>query len=450
LKHQSSAAGGLKIEDFLQIEEIHNYTNVSQTLQAYIDKMQGAGKKKPAAEGEGGEEGEAEAAEVGPIGFVADLIADQKIFEWAGIGFGEIETYRILKSLKQLSKESGAGYVRFFGLINGTEKDYYVAEGTLEGGDGEGGEGGDNKPADQEARGSGVNKFVYWVTDSVLEKWTKLPDLSPADIKASRQIKVMLTGDLERPIFTNPFFFGKEKHYLRAQIARIIHSTSIVPKGLHKVVEDNDREIEDFVPEDGAEAPLPTVHTLSKVEGWVHYTPNILFNGRLSHMDPENLPDDADPEVVKKQIEAKDPYEKRLKPIALDRAVRVGGASKQLTQSPWAIKLLGDTQDYFNPVKPTKKVNNGIVVVRSLQWPGAYTLFQGGRTLSIYIGNGHKYEGGLPQGGYYPVFPPKIMDDPKEFTEQPEPTPLTEPIAEQKPAEGDGEPKPEGDGGDDE
>jgi hypothetical protein len=36
----------------------------------------------------------------------------------------------------------------FFGLINGTEKDYYVAEGTLEGGDGEGGEGGDNKPAD--------------------------------------------------------------------------------------------------------------------------------------------------------------------------------------------------------------------------------------------------------------------------------------------------------------
>jgi len=43
-----------------------------------------------------------------------------------------------------------------------------------------------------------VNKFVYWVTDSVLEKWTKLPDLLPGDIKASRQIKVLLTGDLER------------------------------------------------------------------------------------------------------------------------------------------------------------------------------------------------------------------------------------------------------------
>lgn len=42
------------------------------------------------------------------------------------------------------------------------------------------------RPADFEARGSGVNKFVYWVTDNVLEKWTKLPDILPSDIKAAR------------------------------------------------------------------------------------------------------------------------------------------------------------------------------------------------------------------------------------------------------------------------
>lgn len=109
-------------------------------------------------------------------------------------------------------KESGAGFIRFFGKINGTEKDYFVAEGSLDAGEEEGGE----KPANQEARGTGVNKNVYWVTDNLLEKWTKLPDLSPKDILAARQIKVLLTGDLERPIFTNPFFFGKEKHFLRA------------------------------------------------------------------------------------------------------------------------------------------------------------------------------------------------------------------------------------------
>lgn len=209
LKHQGG--GKVKLEDFLQLEEIRSYGKVAEGLQGYIDKMTASTKKKVAEAAEG-EEAEPEAAEVGPIGNVADLIADQRVFEWAGIGFGEMETFRIMRSLKVLAKESGAGQIRFFGKINGTEKDYYVAEGTLEAGEGEG----EGKPADQEARGTGVNKFVYWVTDSVLEKWTKLPDISPADIRAARQIKVLLTGDLERPIFTNPFYFGKEMHYLRA------------------------------------------------------------------------------------------------------------------------------------------------------------------------------------------------------------------------------------------
>jgi radial spoke head protein 4/6 len=67
-----------------------------------------------------------------------------------------------------------------------------------------------------EANGTGVNKFTYYVSHYSFDEWKKLPDLQPKDIKASREIKVMFTGDLERTIFTNPFFFGKEKHYLRA------------------------------------------------------------------------------------------------------------------------------------------------------------------------------------------------------------------------------------------
>jgi len=42
-----------------------------------------------------------------------------------------------------------------------------------------------------------------------------------------------------------------EKHYLRAQIARISHSTTIIPKGLYKTVEDSEKEIEEFVPDEG-------------------------------------------------------------------------------------------------------------------------------------------------------------------------------------------------------
>lgn len=72
-----------------------------------------------------------------------------------------------------------------------------------------------------EARGTGVNKYVYWATNSPLDGWTQLPDLTPADIQASRNIKVHFTGELEKKIITNPFFHKREKHYLRAQICRI-------------------------------------------------------------------------------------------------------------------------------------------------------------------------------------------------------------------------------------
>jgi len=61
-----------------------------------------------------------------------------------------------------------------------------------------------------------VNSNVYWATTDIMGKWTKLPDLLPSDIIAARQIKVLFTGDLERKIYTNPFFFNTEKYFLRA------------------------------------------------------------------------------------------------------------------------------------------------------------------------------------------------------------------------------------------
>jgi len=139
---------------------------------------------------------------------------DAKVIEWAGIGFGEIETYRIMKSLKKLATQTGASQVRFFGKIQATTADYYIAYGTLEGGDEDEGE--VERPPDFEARGTGVNSNVYWATTDIMGKWTKLPDLLPSDIIAARQIKVLFTGDLERKIYTNPFFFNTEKYFLRA------------------------------------------------------------------------------------------------------------------------------------------------------------------------------------------------------------------------------------------
>jgi hypothetical protein len=74
---------------------------------------------------------------------------------------------------------------------------------------------------------------------------------------------------------------------------------------------------------------MPSTHEMSNPENWVHYTPNILNCGRLAHLEPE-VPegDDIDPEELKKNIEATDPYESRLKPISKDKEVSVGGGDK--------------------------------------------------------------------------------------------------------------------------
>lgn len=69
---------------------------------------------------------------------------------------------------------------------------------------------------DFEPRGTGVNTLAYWVSNAADGPWEALDDLEPADLEASRTFKVHFTGDLDRDIITNPFYFKKERHYLRA------------------------------------------------------------------------------------------------------------------------------------------------------------------------------------------------------------------------------------------
>ena len=130
------------------------------------------------------------------------------------------------KSMQNLGKSSGATKLRFWGKINGTDRDYWIVEGIAEAPADEA-----EKPANMEVRGSGVNEFGYWVCNCPSEnKWTLLPDLVPEDIDIARKVKFHFSGDLERRIITNPFLHKREKFLLRAQIARISLSTN-VPHG---------------------------------------------------------------------------------------------------------------------------------------------------------------------------------------------------------------------------
>lgn len=128
-------------------------------------------------------------------------------------------------------------------------------------------------PPEVEARGTGVNRNVYWVTDSVMGEWVELPDALPNAIVLAKQVKKVFTGDPEAKVITNPHFEGKEKDLLRAQIARISQLISIVPKGYFKLQEDSDRDITE-VPEE--EKKAPTFDELKQLANWCHLAPNIL------------------------------------------------------------------------------------------------------------------------------------------------------------------------------
>lgn len=107
-----------------------------------------------------------------PVGNVHDLFADSKVWQWAGVNFGDYDTLLLQKSMRDLSAKTGASSIRLWGKINGTEADYYVAEAQLGEDGGNEGEEGDTKE-EMEPRGQkeSLNQFVYFVTNSPLKPW---------------------------------------------------------------------------------------------------------------------------------------------------------------------------------------------------------------------------------------------------------------------------------------
>ena len=69
-----------------------------------------------------------------------------------------------------LVNEKKITQIKLWGKIKGTQQDYYIAEGVVEAGGDE--EGGGGNPEDMEPKGSGVNKFTYWATNSPTKQWT--------------------------------------------------------------------------------------------------------------------------------------------------------------------------------------------------------------------------------------------------------------------------------------
>ena len=77
--------------------------------------------------------GDGEGEPSNAIGFMPDLVSlNKSVYSWAGIDFGEYNVLLLQKTLKKLEVDNNISNLRLWGKILGTEKDYYIAEGTAE------------------------------------------------------------------------------------------------------------------------------------------------------------------------------------------------------------------------------------------------------------------------------------------------------------------------------
>jgi len=85
-------ADTLAMDRFLKVSDMRNYKDVCQAMEEYIKAMKACfPQRKVPAEGEEEEAPE----EVPPVGNVPDLLAEANIYQWAGVGFGQQELYRL-------------------------------------------------------------------------------------------------------------------------------------------------------------------------------------------------------------------------------------------------------------------------------------------------------------------------------------------------------------------
>lgn len=212
------------------------------------------------------------------------------MFQWAGIGFGQEENYRLCTSLKNLQLKTGANNLRFWGKILCRKHDLYVAEGFITK------QFADEIEQETEKRGAeGVNKFSFWVTSDLLQGWVELPLIKPKHILQARQIKYLFTGDLEAVVDTQPEFEGQEKHLLKAQIIRITHCTVLAPADQYKKNDENEKliELNDESLTEAGEFPAPGFDQIQLPETWVHLHPNILSTGRVANYRPPGVDEEA-------------------------------------------------------------------------------------------------------------------------------------------------------------
>ena len=315
-------------------------------------------------------------------------MSDGPLLEWAGVGLGSEELFRLHLALKHLSNKYSVRSLRLWGKLLGTDGDYIVAEGEMDPEDEE--DAVDARGNAIEKTGEGANKWTYFVTRFAGDDWVRLPNVTPHQVIVARQIRRYLTGNLDATVGGHPPFPGKEASYVRARIALITADTVVSPAGVY-VASEEEGSNEVSLNEEEFDAP-----ELNALSGWAHHTLALNVLGRVKP-NPAKLNADgeeiADPDAPE--------------PSAPLRSVADDGDGAWSTR-PYP--RTGSSED------DTPK----LVVLHSLAWPGAHAVGSGKRFINAYVGFGlpaleKRYEPATP----YDV-PPQFDVDSEEapFREQ--------------------------------
>lgn len=173
---------------------------------------------------------------------------------------------------------------------------------------------------------------MYWVTDNLLNDWIQLPEATPEHIMVATQIKTQFTGNLNAKIDSCPPFPGKERHLLRATVARITHATELCPKGMYlgeAEEETGEHKLDD-------EFTIGGIEDLKSLENWSHRHPNVLQVGRCSHTNPVGVPEEEIEDFIAKRDED-DKVEERFRDLSQDTPVTG-------LETAWISRVVGDTQ----------------------------------------------------------------------------------------------------------
>eukprot|EP01029_Cantina_marsupialis_P028752 TRINITY_DN777967_c0_g1_i1.p1 TRINITY_DN777967_c0_g1~~TRINITY_DN777967_c0_g1_i1.p1 ORF type:complete len:423 (+),score=160.52 TRINITY_DN777967_c0_g1_i1:156-1424(+) len=278
---------------------------------------------------------------------VQKLSEESYYLEWAGVGLSREDTFRLELSMKRLAATKPVTGLRFWGKILARANDYIILEGQT-----------DREPKEEdegkvENPGEGSNILCYYVCTKIGGEWTLLPDVTPEQIVIARKLRRFMTGDLEAPVPGYPPFPGVEKHFLRAQIARISAETTIAPKNMF--IRPDEEGFEIALNEDLEENPIAT--ELKQLGSWTHCVLPLNSIGRCL---PIPAPEDEEGEPI----------------------LGVEG-----TEAPNMLLELGpERNDWAVRVHPAGS-SHSILSVRSLKWPGAVTVSFGPRIASLYVGD---------------------------------------------------------------